>query len=84
MKYYLFSGIKKGIVEVADLVVVSKSDGDLIPASHRIQMEYLSALKFMRKRSKSWRPQVIMACLHGLLALCMDDPQVVMTCFDIL
>lgn len=52
-------GIKKGIVEVADLVIVSKSDGDLIPASLRIQMEYLSALKFMRKRSKSWKPQVL-------------------------
>jgi putative protein kinase ArgK-like GTPase of G3E family len=54
------SGIKKGIVEVADLVVVNKSDGDLIPAARRIQMEYISAVKYMRKRSTVWKPQVIL------------------------
>ncbi|XP_060599591.1 methylmalonic aciduria type A homolog, mitochondrial-like [Ruditapes philippinarum] len=52
-------GIKKGIVEVADLVVVNKSDGDLIPAARRIQMEYISAVKYMRKRSTVWKPQVL-------------------------
>lgn len=58
---YLFHdlpGIKKGIVEVADLVVVNKSDGDLVSAARRIQMEYVSALKFVRPRSKLWRPKV--------------------------
>ncbi|KAL4230522.1 hypothetical protein ACF0H5_010904 [Mactra antiquata] len=52
-------GIKKGIVEVADLVVVNKSDGDLVPAARRIQMEYTSAIKYMRKRSTVWKPQVV-------------------------
>lgn len=47
-------GIKKGIVEVADLVVINKSDGDLIPASKRIQAEYISALKFVRPKSNHW------------------------------
>ncbi|KAH9513889.1 hypothetical protein Btru_031673 [Bulinus truncatus] len=51
-------GIKKGIVEVADIVVVTKSDGDLLPAARRIQTEYSSALRFMRPRSKTWRPKV--------------------------
>ncbi|XP_005111521.1 methylmalonic aciduria type A homolog, mitochondrial [Aplysia californica] len=51
-------GIKKGIVEVADYVVVNKSDGDLVPAARRIQAEYTSALKFMRPRSKVWKPKV--------------------------
>jgi len=51
-------GIKKGIVEVADLVIVNKSDGDLLPAARRIQMEYVSAFKFMRQRSSSWKPKV--------------------------
>ena len=54
----VFPGIKKGIVEVADLVVVNKSDGDLVPAARRIQMEYISALKFMRQKTKSWKPKV--------------------------
>lgn len=52
------AGIKKGIVEVADIVVVNKSDGDLVPAARRIQTEYTSALKFIRPRSKTWRPCV--------------------------
>ena len=57
--HYSVLGIKKGIVEVADLVVVNKSDGDLIPAARRIQGEYISALKFARTRnSKVWRPKV--------------------------
>ena len=61
------SGIKKGIVEVADLVVVNKSDGDLIPAARRIQAEYISALKFARtKNSKIWRPKVVLSWLHIL------------------
>ncbi|KAK7097166.1 hypothetical protein V1264_004182 [Littorina saxatilis] len=52
-------GIKRGIVEVADLVVVNKSDGDLEPAARRIQAEYISALKFMRRQSKIWKPKVL-------------------------
>ncbi|KAK3740727.1 hypothetical protein RRG08_048970 [Elysia crispata] len=51
-------GIKKGIVEVSDVVVVTKCDGDLLPAARRIQSEYISALKFMRPRSRVWKPQV--------------------------
>ena len=52
------AGIKKGIIEVADIVAVNKSDGDLVPAARRIQTEYMSALKFMRPRSKHWKPKV--------------------------
>lgn len=52
------TGIKKGIVEVADIVVINKSDGDLVPAARRIQTEYTSALKFIRPKSKTWRPCV--------------------------
>lgn len=54
-------GIKRGIVEVSDIVVVNKSDGDLEPAAKRIQAEYISALKFIKKRSTSWQPTVLRA-----------------------
>ena len=50
--------MKKGIVEVADVVVVNKSDGDLLPAARRIQMEYSSALRILRKKSQLWKPKV--------------------------
>lgn len=52
-------GIKRGIIEMADLVVITKSDGDLIVPARRIQAEYVSALKLLRKRSDVWRPKVI-------------------------
>jgi len=51
-------GIKRGIVEQSDLIVVTKYDGDLMPAARRIAYEYTSALKFMRPRSKLWKPKV--------------------------
>ncbi|XP_014441390.1 methylmalonic aciduria type A protein, mitochondrial isoform X3 [Tupaia chinensis] len=52
-------GIKRGIIEMADLVAITKSDGDLIVPARRIQAEYVSALKLLRKRSEVWRPKVI-------------------------
>ncbi|XP_076150333.1 methylmalonic aciduria type A protein, mitochondrial [Alosa pseudoharengus] len=52
-------GIKRGIIEMADLVVVTKYDGDLVVPARRIQAEYTSALKLLRKKSKSWNPKVV-------------------------
>ncbi|XP_066174173.1 methylmalonic aciduria type A protein, mitochondrial isoform X2 [Sylvia atricapilla] len=48
-------GIKRGIIEMADLVVINKADGDLVVAARRIQAEYISAMKLLRKRSKVLR-----------------------------
>ncbi|TRZ20341.1 hypothetical protein HGM15179_006764 [Zosterops borbonicus] len=52
-------GIKRGIIEMADLVAINKADGDLVVPARRIQAEYVSAMKLLRKRSKVWRPKVI-------------------------
>ncbi|XP_067408047.1 methylmalonic aciduria type A protein, mitochondrial isoform X1 [Emydura macquarii macquarii] len=52
-------GIKRGIIEMADLVAVTKADGDLVVPARRIQAEYVSAMKLLRKRSKNWRPKVM-------------------------
>uniref|UniRef100_A0A671KRF3 Metabolism of cobalamin associated A n=1 Tax=Sinocyclocheilus anshuiensis TaxID=1608454 RepID=A0A671KRF3_9TELE len=52
-------GIKRGIIEMADLVVVTKSDGELFVPARRIQAEYTSALKLLRKKSKVWKPKVV-------------------------
>lgn len=54
----IVQGIKRGIIEMADLVAVTKADGDLVVPARRIQAEYVSALKLLRKRSKVWRPKV--------------------------
>jgi len=51
-------GIKRGIMELADLVVVNKADGDLAPAAKAAAAEYRGALRLMRPKSPAWLPQV--------------------------
>ena len=53
-------GIKRGIVEQCDLVLVNKCDGDMKPAARRTKADYLSALKFMMPKSKNWKTEVLM------------------------
>jgi LAO/AO transport system kinase len=47
-------GIKRGIMELADLVVVTKADGDLKQAAVRAGAEYQSALHLMRPKFDGW------------------------------
>ena len=54
-------GIKRGIMELADLIVVNKADGDLIPAARRAQIEYKTALHLMRPKNAAWTPHVLLA-----------------------
>ncbi len=43
-------GVKRGIMEIADLVLVNKADGDLKPAAMRTCADYAGALRLLRKR----------------------------------
>lgn len=52
-------GLKKGIVEMCDMVIVNKNDGDLVSAAIRTQSEYMSSLKYTRKRSSDWQVPVL-------------------------
>ena len=52
------SGIKKGIVEVADMIVVNKSDGDLVTAAKVIEAEYRSATRFIQTKNPFWHTKV--------------------------
>jgi LAO/AO transport system kinase len=52
-------GIKRGIMELADLVLVNKADGDLAVPARRAQIELTSALKYIRPRRQGWRPDVL-------------------------
>lgn len=51
-------GIKRGIVEEADVIVVNKADGSLLPSARKTRADLLSALKLMRPRSRHWSPPV--------------------------
>jgi LAO/AO transport system kinase len=53
-------GIKRGIVELADLMVVTKADGDLMPAAGRTQSEYQHALRLLRPSAPGWTPSVLL------------------------
>ncbi|OWY04258.1 methylmalonyl Co-A mutase-associated GTPase MeaB [Thioclava sp. IC9] len=43
-------GVKRGIMEMADLILVNKADGDLKPAAMRTVSDYSGALRLLRKR----------------------------------
>ena len=67
-------GIKRGIVELADLVVVNKADGDLLPAARRIKAEYVSALKLLRSKHKVWSPKVrLCVCVCVCVCVCAHE-----------
>lgn len=52
-------GIKKGILELADAVVVNKADGDNIEKTEFTRKQYDSALRFLAPSSPSWTPPVM-------------------------
>jgi LAO/AO transport system kinase len=43
-------GVKRGIMEMADLILVNKADGDLKPAALRTVADYAGALQLLRRR----------------------------------
>jgi LAO/AO transport system kinase len=47
-------GIKRGIMELADLVLINKADDDLLALAGRAAAEYRSALKLLHPRSVDW------------------------------
>lgn len=52
-------GIKRGIMEMADLIAITKSDGDNILASKRAKNEYRNALHLFPPSESGWSPEVI-------------------------
>ena len=52
-------GIKRGVMELADLIIVTKSDGDLKHSAQRTAQDLRSALSFLRNESDDWVPKVI-------------------------
>ena len=51
-------GIKKGIMEMADAVVINKADGDNVSMSKRAKKEYQNALHLFPAKPNGWIPQV--------------------------
>lgn len=51
--------VKRGAIELADLVVVTKADGELAPAAQRASVEYRRALRLLRPKHPGLQPVVI-------------------------
>ena len=54
-------GIKKGVLELADGLVVNKADGELAAAAERTRRETEGALGLLRPASPHWQPRVLSA-----------------------
>jgi len=52
-------GIKKGLVELADMIAVNKADGDNIKRATTAAAEYRAALHILNPKSPNWSPPVI-------------------------
>jgi len=52
-------GVKRGIVELADLVVVNKADGALTDLARQTAADYGHALHLFRPRTDGWVPRVV-------------------------
>ena len=53
-------GIKKGILELADIVAVNKADGDNVPRARESVTEYSGALRYSRRSGDAWTARAML------------------------
>jgi LAO/AO transport system kinase len=59
-------GIKKGVLELADIVVVNKADGEHLAEARSAARELAGAIRLIHPRETLWRPPVLtMSALEG-------------------
>jgi LAO/AO transport system kinase len=63
-------GIKKGVVELADMIAVNKADGDGAERARAAAAEYRAALHILTPPSATWSPPVV--TVSGLADLGLD------------
>jgi len=64
-------GIKKGILELADVIAVNKADGDNLERAQRAQRDYANALHYLTPRHTCWTPKAV--CLSGLTGSGLEE-----------
>jgi LAO/AO transport system kinase len=52
-------GIKRGVVEIADIVLVNKADGELHAAARHAKADYEAALHLLRPATPAWTRDVL-------------------------
>ncbi len=64
-------GIKKGIIEIADMIAINKADGDNVTRAKTAASVYRAALNIIASTSPNWSPPVI--TISGLENLGLDE-----------
>ncbi|MFO0687403.1 MAG: methylmalonyl Co-A mutase-associated GTPase MeaB [Myxococcota bacterium] len=54
-------GIKKGVIELADALVVNKADGAMAQQAERTRQDYAGALSMLRHGADGWQPRALCA-----------------------
>jgi LAO/AO transport system kinase len=52
-------GIKRGLIELADIIAVNKADGDNVERANRAATEYRAALHILAAGNAAWKPAVL-------------------------
>lgn len=72
-------GVKRGIMEIADMILINKADGDLKSAAMRTCADYAGALRLLRKRAQDPdgypRAMMVSALAEEGLGRAWDDMQ---------
>jgi LAO/AO transport system kinase len=54
-------GIKRGIIEMADAIVINKADGDNVKRAQMARTEFKRALHLYPQKASEWQPKVVTA-----------------------
>ena len=54
-------GIKRGIIEMADTIVINKADGENVKAAKLAKVEFNRALHMYPQKESKWQPKVLLA-----------------------
>ena len=57
--------IKRGVTELADIVVINKADGPTKAAAARAAAAFSSTVHFHRARRRAWQPAVLTCSAHS-------------------
>ncbi|MDE5894498.1 MAG: methylmalonyl Co-A mutase-associated GTPase MeaB, partial [Muribaculum intestinale] len=64
-------GIKRGIMEMADGIVINKADGDNVDRARLAQAQFRSALQLFPPSPSGWSPEVL--CYSGYYAIGIEE-----------
>jgi LAO/AO transport system kinase len=64
-------GIKKGVLEIADMIAITKADGDNVKRAQSTAADYQHAMRIIAPASPTWIAPVV--CVSALESRGLDD-----------